>query len=362
MSFRRYALIMAGGKGTRFWPISKNQCPKQYLALNNEKSLLENTLERVAPLVTKEARFIVTVAEQAELALTHSKTWIPKENLILEPAGRNTAPCILLALAQLEARGAKADDVIAILPADHVILNTQSFEADLEQAYGIAAKHGKIVTIGIPPHFPHTGFGYIQKEKKLGDNLYEVSAFKEKPELNVAKQYLQSGDYFWNAGMFVAGFGTLLTEFKTHAKEQFEFYQKLKELCESHLDVSLLYKQMPANSIDYAVMEKSNKVLVIKAGFDWNDLGSWDALESVNTPIKNNILLNKLAEQNLSYIDNSQNNIIYSPQQLLAISGLEGYIVVSTPEVLMILRKDEAQKVKEVYQWVSTHSELSKLC
>ena len=205
-----YALIMAGGSGTRFWPESTEKKPKQYLTLFGEHSLLNNTLRRFENIVAKEERFIVTIQKQLQLAEKESLGLIKNQkSLILEPSARNTAPCILLAMANLENQGMKDDDVVAIVPSDHIILNTKGFEKTVQSATKIASQHDKIVTIGITPHFPHTGFGYIEKGAMVDSEAFSVVKFKEKPPFELAKEYVSSGKFLWNAGMFVARLGIL---------------------------------------------------------------------------------------------------------------------------------------------------------
>lgn len=351
----RYSLIMAGGQGTRFWPESTSKKPKQYLSLTSSQSLLEETLLRFEGLVERDHNYIVTVKAQKELAQNCSGNLIGKNGLIFEPAGRNTAPCILLAMAKLEAQGAKDSDVMAIVPSDHVILNTKGFQQTLTQAYKLAEGNNKIVTIGIKPHFPHTGYGYIKKGSDIETNCFAVDSFVEKPDVETAKSYLATGSYYWNAGMFVTSLGTLKAEFQTHAADMYEFYQALKEGNEE--ETAATYEKLRKESIDYAVMEKSQNVFVLEAGFDWNDLGSWDALETVLEKQKGNTIVGHQGE----YVNEAEGNIIFAPKKFVCLQHVKDLIVVSNDDVLMVLPKDKAQDVKKAVEAIKSTEYSEKL-
>jgi mannose-1-phosphate guanylyltransferase len=354
MKNRFYTLVMAGGKGTRLWPESTNSKPKQYMALFSKKSLIEETLDRFEGLANKEEKYIVTVSEQKEICSSLVDHLVHKKAYILEPSGRNTAPCILLSLATLKAHGASDSDVVAIVPSDHVILNTKGFQRTISYAKDMAILEKKIVTIGITPHFPHTGFGYIQRKNKVNTQedacAFSVQAFKEKPNFETAKTYVQSGEYYWNAGMFVATIGVLIEEFKKHAPEVFKFYHDLLNSVSEGKDYKAIYNQIPENSIDYAVMEKTENILVVPSLFDWNDLGSWDALESITKPIENNFIINQ--KSSVNYLSGSEGNIVYAPNQFIALANVQDMIIVSNERALMIMPKKDAQKVKDIYQFV----------
>ncbi|MBI2520557.1 MAG: mannose-1-phosphate guanylyltransferase [Bdellovibrio sp.] len=361
MSF--FAVVMAGGKGTRFWPYSVRSKPKQYLQLVGTHSLLEQTLMRLDPLISPEDRFIVTVQEQSVLAQENSHNLINKSGLIFEPEGRNTGPCILLALAHLlvhaTVRGVNHDSVVAILPSDHVILNTQAFRTTLNKAFLAAQKHNAIVTIGIRPNFPHTGYGYINAKDSLGDALYKVHAFKEKPNLETATQYLREGGYYWNAGMFVGSIGTFLEEFKLYAPAMYQHMEELiQAIKKANTDaVTTVYKKMPKESIDYAVMEKSQKILVLEAAFDWNDLGSWDALESVCQKNEGNVL----EKVRGAYANNAKGNIVFAPSKFVALINVNDLAIVESGKVLMVLPKKDSQQVKQVVEFLEKSSQYRDL-
>ena len=341
---KSHCLIMAGGKGTRFWPESTASHPKQYLKLLGEKSLLEETIDRFDGLVEKSRRYIVTIKDQEKLAQVCSNGKVPKENLIFEPESKNTAPCLLLSLATLLSRGAKQEDVVMVVPSDHVILNKEGFKSVLKEAGHLAASTGNLVTIGIPPHFPHTGFGYIQKGELLGESAYQVKKFVEKPDNKTAQKYLASGEYLWNAGMFVGTIGTFVVEFEKYSPKMAGFFEGLQKYAADFKNLSKVYGEMPADSIDYAVMEKSSKVAVMPARFDWNDLGSWDALESVLSKTQSNTVI---GNKGLLVLD-AEGNIVHAPGKWVSLVGVKDLVVVATDKAILVMPKKDSQRVKEV--------------
>lgn len=353
-----FCLVMAGGKGTRFWPESTAHKPKQYLTLFSDKSLLSETLIRFDGLVDRKNRYIVTVKEQEGIAKECSVGLVGDNGLLFEPSGRNTAPCILLSLVSLVESGASEKDVVAIVPADHVILNHDGFKKTLSKAHRLASENSKIVTIGVKPNFPHTGYGYIHQGSDIGGDAYIVSEFKEKPDQKKATEYVASGKYLWNAGMFVAPIGILLRELEKHAPEIYKHYNALKNNLHNFAKLSDAYDQIPTDSIDYAVMEKSEAVLVIPAEFDWNDLGSWDAMDSVCEKIKNNVLI---SGNDQPYVDNSQGNIVFAPNQHVSLVNVDDLIIVSNERALMIMPKKDNQKVKEIYNTLKNSENTKKL-
>lgn len=345
-----YCLVMAGGQGTRFWPESTPQKPKQYLSLLGDDSLLKASLKRFEGLVAPEYRKVITTKDQFSLAKTHAKGLIDKEGILCEPSGRNTAPCILLALASLIESGMKDEDVVAIVPSDHVILNTQGFTSTIKLAFEHAVKDECIVTIGIPPHFPNTGFGYIQKGEVKGGDCFQVKAFKEKPDFETAQRYVASGEYYWNAGMFVGRLDTLLEQFKDHAPELFSYFQELRDSLKVEEELNAVYEKLEKISIDYAVMEKSSKILVVPAQFDWNDLGSWDAMESVMQQQDGNTVV-KAQEV---YSDEAKGNIVFAPDKFVALIDVEDLVVVVNDEGVLVCPKSSTQKVKNIVPYLKS--------
>jgi mannose-1-phosphate guanylyltransferase len=339
-----FCLVMAGGKGTRFWPESTSAKPKQYLSLTSEKSLLSETLTRFEKLVPADRRYIVTVKEQEALAKENSVDQVGDKGLIFEPAGRNTAPCILLSLAALIENGADENDIVMVVPSDHVIINHEKFRQTMSDASMVAATEDKIVIVGITPHCPHTGYGYIQKGSEAKKDVFDVAEFKEKPNLETAKEYLASGDYFWNAGMFVGKIKVFLEEFAEYAPEAFKQYNGLRSALNNDDELAAIYNQIPEDSIDYAIMEKSKRVSVVPALFDWNDLGSWDALEEVIEKKENNTI----TECRDYYVDNANGNIVFAPNKYVSLINVNDLIVVSNDKTVLVLPKKDSQKVKEI--------------
>lgn len=344
-----YALVMAGGKGTRFWPESTSKRPKQYLKLISTNTLLEETLIRFGDLIPKDRRFIISTEEQRDLVLLSSKNLAHTQAGIYEPEGRNTGPCILLALAKLESMGVKDQDIVAIVPSDHIILNVEGLKKTLSNAFQVAKSHQAIVTIGILPHFPNTGFGYIKRGEEIGTSqIYKVDQFKEKPSYELAAEYLKSGLFFWNAGMFVASVQALKNNFREFAPDMFEHYSDLLKFINDENKVKEIYKKLPAKSIDYAVMEKAKNVYVAKADFDWNDLGSWDAMESILEKKQENTFISS----NQSFLKESKGNIILAPEKFVALIGVNNFIIVNNKKTLMIVDKSQAQNVKEIVEFL----------
>jgi len=342
-----YSLIMAGGSGTRFWPESTSKRPKQYLSLVSDRPLLADTLDRFDGLVDKNHRFIVTVESQSELARECSSGSIHEKGIILEPSGRNTAPCILLSVAEIVRSGGSEKDIVVVVPSDHVILNRQGFQETVQLAAKRAYESDEIVTIGIPPNFPHTGFGYIEKSSnEVESGVYKVESFKEKPSFDVAKDYIASGNYLWNAGMFVAKLGVFLKEFSTCAPEIHTFYQDLLDNLDSSSQIAEIYERIPKNSIDYAVMEKTKSISVVPANFDWNDLGSWDALESVLEKDGENTVVKTKGH----HFNNAKGNIVYAPDQFVALANIDDHVIVSSDKSLLVLPKSDAQEVKNIVE------------
>ena len=333
-------IVMAGGKGTRFWPESTSWRPKQYLALHGGEPLLRETLKRFESLAEVGKRYVVTLREQETLA----RECCFGEELIFEPQGRNTAPCILLALASLSASGVPSDSPVIIVPSDHVVFNTSGFRETVVKAAGVACKCGGIVTIGISPAFPHTGYGYIRRGDDLGKGVYKVSSFEEKPDLETAKEYLRGGDCYWNAGMFVARLGDFLEEYKVHAPEVFCYFDGLCESVGDFKKMERIYQKIPADSVDYAVMEKSKRISVVPATFDWSDLGSWEVLEGLIEQREGNTV----AAARGTWFKEASGNIVYAPGKFVVIMGVDDVIVVGNERVVMVLPKGKAQSVKEI--------------
>jgi len=326
-------IILCGGSGTRLWPISRTLMPKQFVKLFNDKSLFQLTVERNSKFCEKE--LIVSNTEQYFLALDQQEELKrSNSNYLLEPVGRNTAPAIALACLTLD-----AEDIVLVTPSDHLIKDEKAYATVLTKAKTLAEENN-LVTFGITPTFAETGFGYIESE---GD---EVKAFHEKPDFETATNYLKAGNYYWNSGMFCFKAGVFLEELKKYSPKLYEASllalknaKNGEALRVTHEDMM----QIPEDSIDYAVMEKSSRVKVVPSDIDWSDLGSFDALYEELPKDENN---NTLNENHIS-ID-SKNNLIYGKERKIATVDIEDLIVVDTGDALLISKKGSSQKVKKV--------------
>ena len=342
-------LIMAGGEGTRFWPCSRTDHPKQFLNIIGSRSLLQETVHRVLPLVGYEKIFLVTGCRYYDKVREQLPELDPS-HIILEPEMKNTAPCIGLAAAYL--RQMAPEETMAALPADHIITDQKEFLRALSVADLMAQKHSSLITFGIVPTYPATGYGYIHrgqlKEEVEGVEVFEVEEFVEKPPREVAENYLSSGNYLWNSGMFVWKISTIMEMFELYLPE---FYRALEELspllstAAAEDKIAQLYSEVTPISIDYAVMEKAPQVLCVKGSFGWNDLGSWRSLEELLPGDEEG----NRSQGEVIHID-CRDNIIYSPNKMVAAIGVCDLVVVETDDVLLICHKERAQEVKELIQ------------
>ncbi|MEZ0343591.1 MAG: mannose-1-phosphate guanylyltransferase/mannose-6-phosphate isomerase [Caldimicrobium sp.] len=334
------AVILAGGSGTRLWPLSRKNYPKQFLRLNSERSLFQQTVERILPIVSPENIIITTNSEYKFYVLSDLKEILPNQyslpSIIFEPVSRNTAPAIVLALKYcLETLNCSEDEIIFVTPSDHLIKPEEKFRDYLLKAER-AAKAGKIITFGIKPDKPHTGYGYI-KAVNTSHEVLQVERFTEKPDLETAKKYLQEGGYFWNSGMFLFRIDTILEELKKHAPKIYSLFNLELEGLISH------FYEMPDISIDYAVMEKSDRLSVIPLELYWNDIGSYDALyEALEKDNKGNVFQGNVLALN------TRNTFILGNKRLICTIGLEDLLIVETEDAILIARKGEAQKVREI--------------
>ena len=329
------AVILAGGSGTRLWPLSRLQLPKQFLKLQGEKSLLESTVDRLLPLIDVSDVIVVTGAEHAEGEAYNS---LLQYQTLLEPVGRNTAPAIALAAAWLMHQ-AEEDPVMIVLPADHIVEHTEAFQQALRTAI-TAAEGGALVTFGIQPTRPDTGFGYIQVKgfSHSSSDLLLVDQFMEKPDLKTAQLLIQQDNNFWNSGMFVWRASTILTEVKRHLPEVgFVIDQIVDQWVQGELQqavVDRLFARMPNISIDYGVLEKSKKVMLVPCEMGWSDVGSWDAVHD-------------MASHDEQCKD-CRNSLIHSNKRLVAAVGVEDLCVVETADALLVAKRGETQRVREI--------------
>lgn len=341
-----YVLILAGGSGERFWPLSRKSRPKQLLALFGEETLLEATLRRLDGLVPPENVLILTNSDQ-EPGVRQLARGLPAENIVAEPAKRDTAAAIALGVGWVAARDAKA--TMVVLPADHLIKDVAAFQKTLQTAVAAARQTGELVTIGIQPTWACPGFGYIEMGAALpskgeGPAVHDVTRFREKPDADLAEQFLRQGNFRWNAGMFIWTIPAILSALRRHAPELGEFVGRLhsgEDFQKLLLDV---FPKLPKISIDYAVMEKAARVLVVESAFDWDDVGSWTALAKYLPQLEaGNISNTPLTELE------SQNNLVFSAQKKrVALLGVSDLIVVETADALLICNRHEAERIKHL--------------
>ncbi|HBE9335071.1 mannose-1-phosphate guanylyltransferase [Clostridioides difficile] len=343
-----YNVIMAGGGGTRFWPLSRQEVPKQLINLSGEDALINETINRIDSLAKKDDLFIVTNEKQLEALKDIVKYKCLDSNILPEPCARNTAAAIGFAAFNIMKK--YGDGVMCVYPADHYIKDEKEFKSILEKAIYIAENNDKLVTIGITPTFPSTGYGYINfnRENTIEDVAYEVVEFVEKPNYEIAKEYVNSKKYVWNSGMFVWKVSKILEDFKRYLPK---VYEKLEDISkylgtkEEMEKIKEIYPTIQSISIDYGIMERSNDVIVVPGDFGWNDVGSWDSLGAIYpTDDEGNI------KRGENITIDTKNSIIYSDDKLISTIGISDLIVVSTNDAVMVCRKDKAQDVKKIVE------------
>src|SRR4051794_9318429 len=342
-----YALILAGGSGERFWPLSRRARPKQLLRLVAEQTLLEQAVTRLEGLVPPERLLILTNVDQ-EAAVRELLPRLPKENIVAEPAKRDTAAAVALGAGWVAARDHSA--TMIVLPADHVINDTAAFQNTLEVAAAAAEETGALVTIGIKPTWACPGYGYIEQgtivRLRAADAeapVHRVVRFREKPNADLAESFLRKGNFRWNAGMFVWSVPSVLSEFNRHTPELANF---ISQLCvRDNFDKTLRerFPALPRISFDYAIMEKADRVLVVEAGFDWDDIGSWHAVANYFEKDKRGNAANRA----ITAIDSSNNIVFEENGTTIALLGVHDLIVVRTSDALLVCHRHEAERIKD---------------
>lgn len=335
------AVILAGGSGSRLWPLSRQSLPKQFLALDGDVTLLQTTINRLAPTILEKDVLIVTQEAHAKGEAYHAL--LPYQSLF-EPVARNTAPAIALAAAYLSLSG--TDPVMVVLPADHIIKEEVRFREHLDIAIQ-AAETGKLVTFGIKPTRPDTGFGYIKARHSADAQVLEVDRFTEKPDTATAERFLNDGHYFWNSGMFVWRASVILEEIKKHLPAVYQVIQAILEDAKGGADfqqaVEKHFISMPSISIDYGVLEKSDRVSLIPCDIGWNDVGSWQAVHEISVKDKSGNAL----QGNVIAVG-CKNSLIRSEKRLVAVIGVEDLCVIETADAVLISKSDQTQRVREV--------------
>lgn len=336
------ALIMAGGKGTRFWPKSTEKKPKQFISLIEERTMIQLTVDRVRNIIPIEKIFIATGEQYLDLVKEQIPD-LPEKNIIIEPIGRNTAPCILL--ASLYIKQIYGNCNIAVLPSDHLIKNEKEFLKKIKSANEFVKNNREsIVTIGITPDRPETGYGYIKYDKTEVKEVVKVEKFVEKPNLEKAKEYLISKEYLWNAGMFIFNIDYMLTELKNNYNNSYKLLQKLPNIYEKNYNKVLddIYPQCESISIDYAVMEKSKNIYVIPSDFGWDDIGTWKSIERYIDEDKNKNYI----KGNVSTY-NSSNNILYSENKKIVAIDLENVFCIESENMIVVGKRESIEELSK---------------
>ena len=343
-----YALILAGGSGERFWPLSRRTRPKQLLRLVSDTTLLEETVARLAGLIPRERILILTNVEQ-EVATRELLGDFPKENIVAEPEKRDTAAAIALGTGWVAARDRSA--TMVVLPADHVIKNVGAFHDTVSLAALAAEEKGALVTIGIRPTSAFPGFGYIEQGEIVrlrkggeGGEIHRVLRFREKPNAELAESFVRQGNFRWNAGMFVWAVPTMLSEFNRHAPELAHFISQIRAPGKFEQVLHERFSKLPKISFDYAIMEKAGRVLVVEASFDWDDVGSWRAVANYF----NRDAMENSSNCTITALD-STNNIVFDEGGLnIALLGVHNLIVVRTKDAILVCHRHQAEKIKNL--------------
>ncbi len=348
MSNPIYALILAGGSGERFWPVSRRSRPKQLLRLVSEKTLLEETVERLEDLISPERILVLTNVEQ-EAPVRKLLASLPHENIIAEPDKRDTAAAVALGTGWIASRDRAA--TMLVLPADHLIKDGVAFRKTLSLAADAAEETGELVTIGIKPTWACPGYGYIEQGKavqlKSQPNetaVHRVLRFREKPNVDLAESFLRKGNFRWNAGMFVWSVPTVLSEFNRHAPELGHFISQLRAAGKFDKVLHEKFAHLPRISFDYAIMEKAERVLVVEAGFDWDDIGSWRAVANYFKKDEHE----NAANCAITALDSSNNIVFDQDGVTIALLGVQDLIVVRTPDAILVCHRHHAEKIKNL--------------
>ncbi|MGL5937233.1 MAG: mannose-1-phosphate guanylyltransferase [Phocaeicola sp.] len=357
-----HIVIMAGGIGSRLWPLSTPECPKQFAdVMGCGKSLIQLTVERFKGISSPERIWIVTGERYVDLVREHLPE-VPAENILAEPMARNTAPCIAYACWSIKKRDPRAN--IVVTPADAFVSDTEEFRSIIRKALEFTANQEAVVTIGIKPNRPETGYGYIAAGEAVEQEmnqlktveanqeadrnpLCKVSQFKEKPNREIAEEYLKAGNYFWNAGIFVWNVNTIVAEMKRHTPQLATLFDGMNEVLGTPQErevIATLFPTCESISIDYAVMEKTTQAYVLPADFGWSDLGNWSALHALLPHDSNN---NSPVGSDIRCFD-TQNTLVHAPdKRLVIVQGLEGYIVADKGDTLLICKQEEEQQIKD---------------
>ena len=344
-----YCIIMAGGTGSRFWPLSRLNRPKQFLdILGTGRTFLQQTYDRFSKIIPDENFLVVTSTKYLSLVLEQLPQ-LKEEQILLEPIRRNTAPCIAYATYKIKTKNPNANLIVA--PSDHVILKEDEFIHQINNALDFVKEKNALLTLGIKPCRPETAYGYIQVQKRVDfkglDNLYKVKIFAEKPDLQMANIFVDSGEFFWNSGIFIWSLSSIVEAFDTHLQNVsslFESGMKLFNTADEVYFINKIYSEMPAISVDYGIMEKARNVFVLTADFGWSDLGNWSTLyENRLKDVAGNVI----SGDNILTYDTTNCIISVSGEKIAVLQGLDGYIVAESNDTLMICKKEDEQQIKK---------------
>jgi mannose-1-phosphate guanylyltransferase len=346
MNKNHYVAIMAGGIGSRFWPMSRTNYPKQFLdILGTGRTLIQNTYDRFAKFIPAENIYVVT-SNEYEHIVAEQLPDMKAENILCEPSRKNTAPCI--AFISYKLRQLNPDGALICAPADHLILDEKAFTKVCLEALDFVSKHKALITLGIKPSHPNTGYGYIQYDQQgVSDNVYKVKTFTEKPNLEIARTFLASGDFLWNAGIFAWQVRNIVSAFAQHLPEMAEVFES--EAAEFNTPgekaaIEKIYPQCTNISIDYGIMEKANNVYLIPSSFGWSDLGTWN---SAYENMEKDYLGNAVSGENVMVIDATRCMVHGKDEKLYLLQGMDDYIMVDTEDVMLICKKEKEQEIKE---------------
>ena len=343
-----HAVIMAGGRGTRFWPRSREKKPKHLLDIISARTIIQETVDRIKELIVPQNILVVTGKKHAR-ELIKQLPEIPQKNIIIEPEGKNTAPCIGLAALYIQKK--VGDDVMVVMPSDHAIGDSRKYLEVISASVQFAAKENALVTIGIKPSGPNTGFGYLERGDSIGcisGEIFRVKSIREKPDLQQAMSFVQSGNFYWNSGMFIWKASIILDEISRCLPDLYSGLMKIKTALGTSREavtIRSVYKKLTSISIDYGVMEKAANVFMLRGYFGWSDVGSWDALWEI---LAKDDQSNAVTRGSNVIFEDTEGSLVYSPQKLVAIVGAKDLIVVETKDALLICKKGRSQDVKKV--------------
>lgn len=350
MNKNYYAILMAGGVGSRFWPVSTQEFPKQFHdMLGTGATLIQKTFNRLSHIIPKENIFILTNERYNDLVF-EQLPGITKRQVVLEPTMRNTAPCILYASLKIHKENPEALMIVA--PSDHWIEDEQTFSSNVQQAFDFCANNDALMTLGITPTFPNTGYGYIEYDNKVNEAIRPVHQFREKPDYQTAQSFIDQGNFLWNAGIFMWSVNSVIKAFESEQPKLFELFKGGYEVYNTDFEDDFIrdnYGMAENISVDYAIMEKSKNVFVLPAEFDWNDLGTWGSLydKLEKDPNENAVVNARTLTKNAS-----GNMIKTKDNKIVVIEGISDYIIVDKDDVLLIFPKEKEQDIKKTLQKV----------